>query len=53
VLVAILLAVVEAIQIYLPGRTAEITDPVLAVIVGLVLMMLERQSRENAKSPGI
>ncbi len=46
--VAFLLAVVEGTQVYLPGRTAEITDPVLALILGLVLMMLERQARESA-----
>jgi VanZ family protein len=38
--VALLLAVIEVTQTRLPGRTAEITDPVLAVLVGLGLMVL-------------
>ncbi len=35
--VAILLAGIEVSQMHLPGRTAEVTDPLLAVLVGLGL----------------
>lgn len=38
--VVIALTVVEAVQIYLPGRTPEITDPLLAALVGLGLRAL-------------
>jgi VanZ family protein len=43
--VAILLGAIEAIQIHLPGRTAEITDPVLAIILALVLKNLAAPTR--------
>jgi hypothetical protein len=36
-LVAVTLAVVEAAQTHLPGRTAEITDPLLALLLGFGL----------------
>jgi VanZ family protein len=39
-LVCPLLALIEAIQIYVPGRTAEITDPLLALFVGLAIMQI-------------
>jgi VanZ family protein len=37
--VALLLAATEAIQTYLPGRTPEITDPLLALIMMTVLIL--------------
>lgn len=37
--VAIPLAATEAIQTYLPGRSPEITDPLLALLMTVVLMM--------------
>jgi hypothetical protein len=37
VLVALVLAAIEAAQRYLPGRTPEITDPIMAVLAGLGL----------------
>lgn len=43
-LVAIALAGVEATQVYLPGRTPESTDPLLAVLMGLGLMLMERHA---------
>jgi VanZ family protein len=43
-LVAIPLAGVEAMQVWLPGRTAEITDPVLAILMGCGLMLMERRA---------
>jgi VanZ family protein len=40
--VAGLLAVTEAAQTLLPGRTPEITDPILAVLLGFVLVIRQR-----------
>jgi len=37
----VLLTGIEIIQIYLPGRVSEITDPLLAVILGLFLYFLD------------
>ena len=38
------LAVLEAIERYLPGRTPEITDSVVALLMGLVLWRLSRRA---------
>jgi len=37
----VLLTILELIQMFLPGRVSEITDPMLAVILGLVLYFLD------------
>jgi VanZ family protein len=37
-----LLAAIEVVQIYLPGRTPEISDPLLAAIMAVILWLLER-----------
>ncbi len=37
--VALPLAATEAIQTYLPGRSPEITDPLLALLMTVVLML--------------
>jgi hypothetical protein len=42
------LAAVEAAQVYLPGRTAETTDPLLVVLMAAVLSAVE--GRETAES---
>ena len=47
-IVAIPLALVEAAQIYLPGHTAEITDPLLAMMLGASLMLLDRLEPKSA-----
>lgn len=39
--IAALLSIIEIIQLRLPGRTSEITDPVLAILLGLILWFLE------------
>jgi VanZ family protein len=64
VLVSVLLASLEAAQIFLPGRTAETTDPVLALVLGLILLRLDHKygadpgaatplaKRRAAPSPG-
>lgn len=39
---AVLLAVIETVQIYLPGRTPEITDPVLAIFIGYIMYVARR-----------
>jgi VanZ family protein len=41
-LVAAVLAGIEAAQLHLPGRTAEITDPVLAILLGIGLASVGR-----------
>jgi VanZ family protein len=43
VAVALLLGVIEGLQIHLPGRVAEITDPVLALILAATLGLMERR----------
>jgi len=40
--VAAILALIEILQIHLPGRTPETTDPILAAVMGYVLAMLSR-----------
>jgi len=40
--VALLLGAIEVIQIHLPGRVAEITDPLLALILAMTLGLLDR-----------
>ena len=44
--VAAMLAGIEAIQRYLPGRTPESTDPILAMILGMVMYLIE-EARVN------
>ena len=39
-MVAFFLGLIEAVQLCLPGRVAESTDPVLALILGLVIRLL-------------
>jgi hypothetical protein len=41
-IVAIPLAIIEGVQIYLPNHVAEITDPLIALMMGLSLMLLEK-----------
>lgn len=43
--VAALLAILEAVQQWLPGRTPEITNPMLAVLLALVFWLGERHHR--------
>jgi VanZ family protein len=40
--IAILLGAIEALQVWIPGRTPEITDPILAILLGLLLVMNQR-----------
>jgi VanZ family protein len=47
-----LLTVIELVQIQLDGRVSEITDPLLAIIMGGVLFALERSAR-TARLPTI
>ena len=48
VAVACSLAVLEAIQRYLPGRTPEITDSVVALLMALALWWLSSRAAPNA-----
>lgn len=47
-IVASILAMIEIAQTHLPGRSAEITDPVLAMLIGFVLATLSRHSTMTA-----
>ncbi len=40
-IVAAILAAIEGVQLWLPGRTSESTDPLLAILLGLLLWLLE------------
>ena len=44
-MVAVVLGMVEAAQLFLPGRTAESTDPVLALILGLAIRLLSMRGK--------
>jgi VanZ family protein len=45
IVVATVLASIEIAQTHLPGRTSEITDPIVAVLMGFVLAMPSRPAR--------
>ncbi|MDR3090494.1 MAG: VanZ family protein [Desulfobulbaceae bacterium] len=42
------LACLECMQMFLPGRVPEITDPLLAVILGLILRVLDLRARPSS-----
>jgi uncharacterized membrane protein YadS len=42
IVLAVLLGAIEVIQIHLPGRVAEITDPLLALLLAITLGLLDR-----------
>jgi hypothetical protein len=44
-------APIEVIQIHLPGRVAEITDPLLALLLAMTLRLLDRSERLRSNSP--
>jgi VanZ family protein len=50
--VAVLLGTIEVIQIHLPGRVAEIADPLLALLLAMILGLLDRSEsvRSNLSS---
>ncbi|HSC06432.1 MAG TPA: VanZ family protein [Steroidobacteraceae bacterium] len=48
---AALLAAIEVAQLWLPGRSAEITDPLLAVIAGVLLAILGVHSDNTIRLP--
>jgi hypothetical protein len=50
VVVAVILAAIEIAQTHLPGRTAETTDPILAIIMGFVLLILSRETGRRFQS---
>jgi hypothetical protein len=52
VAVAAVCASIELAQIHLPGRTPEITDPILAILMGFVLAMLARPARGYTPAGG-
>lgn len=47
--IAALLGLIEAVQTYLPGRIAEITDPILALVMACILWLLEKQKSATGK----
>jgi VanZ family protein len=48
--VAALLASIEILQIHLPGRVPETTDPVVAILLGFVLAILSRETGKRFRS---
>ena len=50
IIMAAILAAIEAAQTLLPGRTPEITDPVMAILLGLGIAALGRGNREHSVS---
>lgn len=52
ILVAVTLASIEIAQIHLPGRTPEITDPILAILLGFLPAMLSREREKRFRSAG-
>lgn len=51
-IVAAMLGLIEAAQTHLPGRTPEIMDPILAVLMGFVLFILSRGTEKQFQSAG-
>lgn len=51
-LVATVLGAIEVVQLRLPGRSPEITDPILAVLLAWVLWLLERDRPARKNSAG-
>ena len=49
-IVAAILAAIEIAQIHLPGRTPETTDPLLALVMGFVLLILSRETGRRFRS---
>jgi len=49
--VALLLGAIEVVQIHLPGRVAEITDPLLGLILAVILGRSERLQNPKEKEP--
>ena len=47
--ISLLLAVFEWLQRYLPGRTPEITDPLLAILLALFLYLFQQHSQANSR----
>ena len=50
ILVAAVLGSIETLQIHLPGRVPETTDPVLAILLGFVLAILSRETGKRFRS---
>jgi VanZ family protein len=48
---AIVLAAIEVAQVWLPGRSAEVTDPLLALIAGFLLALLGQPSESAIRLP--
>lgn len=53
IVVASCLAMIEAAQAWLPNRTAESTDPVLALILGFVIRLGSPSARQLRQPPAI
>jgi VanZ family protein len=50
--VAAALVVLELVQVYLPGRLPDITDAVLAVLMGVLLSLVEATRQPWAEAHG-
>ena len=56
VIVGFVLFITSLMQMYLPGRSAEITDAVMAIAIGVIFALMRRgetpsESRENPEYP--
>jgi VanZ family protein len=51
-IVAVILAAIEIAQTHLPGRTAETTDPLVAVLMGFIFLILSRETGKQSRSAG-
>jgi hypothetical protein len=47
------LACIEVIQVRLPGRTPETTDPLIAAMLGMAFYAVERERTTSEKGPGV
>jgi hypothetical protein len=45
-------AIIEAAQVHLPGRTPEVTEPVLVVLIGFTFRMLENSTIASKRLNG-
>lgn len=49
---ASIVAAVEVAQMWMPGRTPDVTDPLIALVAGLLLAMPRERSGQAATQPG-
>jgi hypothetical protein len=52
ILTALLLLMIEVVQVWLPDRSAEITDPILAIMAGICIARLSTSAARESTAPG-